>query len=599
MNKRRRRIEFRLGKKKLATIFCFCPLRGYNIKMIQSAAGTADMPLEKASPDAPSEELQVSSIKAKIAFALLIIVIVLVIMSVVAFFLGKEKQIKEDEDDQRLSRNLFSGIFSGLIGPAGETWKRGEKRIQGERGPRGPRGPAGPQGERGLQGIVGPPGMDGKQGSQGPPGKRGKQGPAGENGLRGETGQRGAQGERGDEGPAGPRGERGPRGEPGPPPSHDWPFFERHIRAKLAWKGDNVMKTVGVVGSYDSTRQACPIVVTKSYKKHTIATGLGYRNWNGLRIELSVENDEKKQIVSFDVKNCTNSPLLIAALHAESCNFSDSVLVSEIPPGNIHTRDASYCISKTDNNEILQCVFPGASGVFKIDFKLESTEDVGVLFLADTLQTNTVASRPSIFESDQRLIEQAGKFLQKPSAKDIKVVVLEGKQLLPETVVASINNPIVRLKLPTAQEINSMYNLSENMDMLKYVVLFLKRDSRTLRSSTVTEEEFSIFLLYFLLHSSVLYLTKTGWDKASLERTTCCECVVRSGVIDIASSYMIMSETVSDTFMRERVLFRIPSYHNIASKKISDLVPELMKELLGISEDDLFEQPKTVASLLA
>nr|AKS10620.1 wsv001-like protein [Metopaulias depressus WSSV-like virus] len=521
-------------------------------------------------PRAPSStgELKVSSLKTKIAYALLIIVIVVMITSLVAFFLGKGEEEEIEE-----------GASSFYTGPQGE---RGE------------------QGERGPQGIAG---VDGKQGSRGPQGEKGEQGPAGPRGEKGLRGTQGKKGLPGDQGPAGSRGERGPRGEPGPPPSRDWPFFERHIRAKIAWKGGaDVMETAGVVGSYDSTRQACPVVVTKAYQKSTIATGLSYRNWDGLRINLSVENveNENKEIVSFDVKNCTNSPLLIAALHAKSCNSSDSVLISEIPSGTIHIRDATYCISKTNNNEILQCVFPGASGVFKIDFKLETTEDVGVLFLADTLQTNIAAPQPSVFESDQGLIRQAGKFLQKPSAEDIKVVMTKGERepILPKTLVASLNNPIVRLKLPTAQEINNMYNLSENEDMLKSAVVFLKRDSKTHGSSTITIEEFSFFLLYFLLHSSVLYLTKTGWDKVGLERTKRCERVVRSGVIDIASSYMIVSETVSDNFIREGVLFDIPSKYNIVSKKISDLVPELMKELLGKSEDDLFEPPKSVASLL-
>ena len=356
------------------------------------------------------------------------------------------------------------------------------------------------------------------------------------------------------------------------------------------------MKTAGVIGSYDSVQQACPVVVTKTYQKNT---ELGYQNWNGLRINLLAENVGNKQIVSFDVRNYTNSPLLIAALHAKSCNHSDSVPLSEIPPltGNIH---ASYCISKTDNGEILQCVFPGASGVFKIDFKLETTEDVGVLFLADTLQTNTTVPRPSVFESDQRLIRQAGKFLQKPSAKDIKVVESESEQeqILPETLATSINNPIIRLKPPTAQEINNMYNYSGNADMLKSTVMFLKRDSRILRSSAITEKEFAFFLLYFLLQSSLLYLSKTGWDKTSLEKNMCCEPVVRSCVIDIASSYMVVSETVANTFLREGMLFTIPPYQ-ISSRKISDLIPEFMKELLGkTGDDDLFEPSKTIASLL-
>ena len=527
-----------------------------------------------------------SSLKRKIGYALLIIVIVVMIISVVLFFLGKREETEKDE------------FFSGPMGPPGE---KGEKGNRGERGPMGMRGPAGPpgaygprgekgeRGEKGLQGIVGPAGMDGKQGSRGPQGEKGEVGP------RGETGQRGAQGKKGpqgDHGPAGPRGERGPQGETGP---CDWPFFERHIRAKIAWKGNDV-KTAGVVGSYDSTRQAYPVVVTKAYHKNTIATGLGYQDRNGLRIVLSAENVENKQTVLFEVRNYTNFPLLIAALHTQSYDLSNSVLVSEISSDSENIRNAAYCISKTDNNEILQCVFPGATGMFKIDFKLGITEDVGVLFLADTLQTNSATPRLSVFENDQRLIGQAGKFLQKPSTEDIKVVVSKG-EYVPETLAASINNPIVRLKLPTAQEINSMYNISENVDMLKSAIMFLKRDGG---SSTVTVEEFLFFLLYFLLSSSVLYLSKTGWDKAGLEETTCCGRVVRSGVMNIASGYIIVSETVSDTFMREEVLFTIPPHHKISSRKINDLVPQFMKKLLKKSEDDdLFEPFKTVASLLA
>lgn len=524
----------------------------------QEPPAGASAPLMKAS--SPSVFFP---LPPRIAYALLIIVIVMIVISVVAFSLGKEGEEEIEKDEYR-------------------GGNRGQREY---RGPRGLKGEAGSPGEKGEQGPVGP------QGERGLPGEKGQRGAQGKKGLRGDKGPQGETGRQGDQGPAGPRGERGPRGEPGPPPSRDWPFLERHIRAKIAWKGDRVMETARVVGSYDSSRQAYPVY----HKDDT--TGLNYRNWNQLRIVLSVESvgTKNKQIVSFYVINYTNSPLLVVALFAKSCNDNDdSVFVSGIPSEN---KGASYCISKTDNNEILQCIFPGASGVFKIDFKTaeETTGDTGVLFLADTLQT--AAPRPNVFEKNHRLIERAGKFLQKPSPRDIKMVMVsEGKKEQIQTLVASINNPIVRLKLPTAQEINSMYNFSENMDMLKSAITFLKKDNK----KTLDENEFSVFLLYFLLHSSVLYLLKTGWDKAGLESTTFCERIMRSGVIDIASGYMVViSKSVSSTFMAEDKLFSIPSRHTINSEEINNLVPELMNELLGnTTKHDLFEPPKTVASML-
>nr|BDT63419.1 MAG: wsv001-like protein [Sesarmops intermedium nimavirus] len=438
-------------------------------------------------------------LKTKIAYALLIILVVVIIISVVAFFLGKEGEEEMEEDDYRGPMRELRGPAGpqgppglpgekgerGETGPRGETGKKGERGEIGPPGETGERGETGPRGDRGLIGPIGFPGGKGERGETGPPGEtgeRGETGPRGDRGLigpiglpgekgeRGETGPRGEKGKQGLRGETGLQGDRGPiglsgeRGPPGPPPSRDWPFFERHLRAKIAWRGNKVMTTAEVVGSYDSTRHACPVVVVT---QRNIATD--YRNWKGLRINISTQIVEtEKEIVSFDVKNCTNSPLLIAALHAESCILSDSV---EISPGTIRDSE-TYRILKSDGNKILQCVFPGASGVFKIDFQLNITGDVGILFLADTLETNTTA----VPQPESSLIIDS-KFLQRPSAEDIKVVMVEGEQeqMQPETLAASINNPIVRLKLPTAQEISNMYDLPKNRDMMESVAAFLKK----------------------------------------------------------------------------------------------------------------------------
>nr|BDV50175.1 MAG: wsv001-like protein [Chiromantes dehaani nimavirus] len=535
-------------------------------------------------------------LKTKIAYALLIILVVVIIISVVAFFLGKEGEEEMEEDDYRGPMRELRGP----AGPQGPPGLPGEKGETGPRGERGERGETGPRGERGERGETGPPGKTGERGETGPRGDRGLIGPIGlpgEKGLRGETGPRGEKGKQGLRGETGLQGDRGPiglsgeRGPPGPPPSRDWPFFERHLRAKIAWRGNKVMTTAEVVGSYDSTRHACPVVVVT---QRNIATD--YRNWKGLRINISTQIVEtEKEIVSFDVKNCTNSPLLIAALHAESCILSDSVEISpgtisdsvEISPGTIRDSE-TYRILKSDGNKILQCVFPGASGVFKIDFQLNITGDVGILFLADTLQTHTTA----VPQPESSLIIDS-KFLQRPSAEDIKVVMVEGEQeqMQPETLAASINNPIVRLKLPTAQEISNMYDCPKNRDMMESVAAFFNN-----KRIKCPVRDFSVFLLYFLLHSSVLYLSKTGWDKAGLERTRGCERIVRSGVIDIASSYMVIQNNVSDAFITEDISFRIPS-SNIGHENISDLVPEFMQRLLGANNKNFFESPKTIASL--
>ena len=570
-------------------------VRGSGVKRPTISLDASETPAKVKKDGGAMTKKHLASNVGFVAVAATLAVIAIVSIAVIAI----PSETAENSAEGESSKGNFLSQFFGA--PRRATGEKGAREEKGEQGKAGKEGGRGPRRGRGIPGmnvqsekpLKGDPGPAGPKGEAGPVGPAGPKGDIGPQGPAGPVGPQGAKGRQGKKGRQGERGEQGPPGPPTTAAKTPLPLFGRHIRARIAWDADDVLNTAGVVGLYDSEAQACHITITKG--GWDTAAGTDDLNASGLSINISSERDDEKnnQLVTFTLTNNTNDSFLVAAVYHENCNTTPgAVTVSDPSPGVERVKDYRYCVAQTDDGRMLQFAKPKEECVFGIKYDLGNSDGISssVLFLADTAQSANVM-RPH-----SQPVTRVQMLIQNASPGRIRTVREN------EFDFEAIGNPIVHLKLPSSQEINELYGFKQNTELLQTALEFL-RGPRSLRSTpSIDREDFCRFLLYFLLHSTLLFLTKTGWTKAGLSYSPGFGEFIRRGVIDtVVPSYTNMiPNNIASTFVTESGLFEISSTSTILSKKCETAVPDLMKRLLSIGDTqaDLFAPAKSIVSVL-
>ena len=472
----------------------------------------------------------------------------------------------------------------GNPGPKGTMGIRGPRGIEGERGAAGPRGEIGPKGRMGLRG---PRGLKGNTGIRGP---RGVDGPKGEKGEKGDAG--GPQGPRGKRGRNGARGQRGPPGRSARSPPDV--FKRKHARVKLSWPGSK-FESAAIECGYGN--DAIPIDINAD---GNVDIGIAdIRNWFGVRIEkMNVTNTGKHVYVLIRVLNFTNDCLMISILCPNDIIAqSDVVSMDESEPLNesslgpksyrmlrptVSTEKSLPSTTKSSKS-IVAVLGPGESCFFRPQLKSSigshnSRRKSCLLLLADTIQVKDKCLeysstweevqcgrllRPPTF--DEVVLNWAGvgnssssdeEDQEEKGISDHRVEKLEHQKEANlakrrKVFVEALSNPVVRLQMPTSEELNKTVGCSSNYELIESVLRHLRSNDSHV---SLDSDDFCCFFLEFLLTNVLTFLTRTGWEVDSLQETNGCTLAILTATTRLAFSYVNLPSDICNTFLKRASL---------------------------------------------
>ena len=478
--------------------------------------------------------------------------------------------IDEDERIVIMKRNLeeinnesdcFRYTEGGLRGPRGIKGKRGLQGVPGEtgmRGKRGPRGRPGVNGEKGRRGKDGIPGDQGLKGSPGVPGPQGERGPPGKDGSQG------------------PRGRKGKRGPPGKGQEQLLDFFnEKHSRIKLSWPGSNLkgMTIECVYGQIHATLNATSVDI-----------GIAdIKNWYGIMIDNSINVEDNS--VTFKVMNYTNDVLMISML-CDSSVLAESEITSRScsEPINEESLDSnsywmiypSPTIQGNATKNLVCILRPGGECYFMGQFK-NLLHGGSVLILADTIQVKTSFTdyTPTADEISY------GKLFRPPSFEEILMIYNqqddEDEKQEATTLMENISNPVVRIQMPTSQEINRRFSGKNNYGVTENLLHFLNSIDNS--SIELTSPIFLEFFLQIFLSETINFLSETGWNITSLEHTKGCSKFILKSVVRMAYSYLHIDTSAVKDFLVSRNKLSDSSPWSLNGKDLNEVMEQYFTSL--------------------
>ena len=408
-----------------------------------------------------------------------------------------------------------------------------------------------------MTGETGLPGPEGGAGERGPRGLRGHDGPPGPSGPSGNRGPRGV---------AGPQGTEGPRGEKGVG-VHDLVnrFTSKHVRVQVAWNANDVDHPFIKCGYGQNT-----IPVDIDTDGHTRLIDIV--NWSGLRIRPFSTHTTHIIHVVIEVYNFTDESLLTSILMKED-TVSDSDrnqnnktdAVNRASSRNVGAWGGYRIVRPSPGNgtdkphAVTSIIYPGSTCIFNLQIKKVFPGEIDTnhfLLLADSLHTKENMDGFIIARQD---LDMCNMFMRPPTAREvmfcpikpteIEHAVRYGLEGRDSIILELLGNPIVRLKTPVCDELNTFLGFKHNVNLTTHVHEYLKSSYR-LFSKETHSREYSLFLLGFILRSVTQFLEDTGWDVHSLNQTGGAVALIRTACCRLAYSYGISDRAVCSTFER-------------------------------------------------